>query len=265
MRKNKIREIWKAGKNPTVAWMNTPDTYVAQIMAQVGYDALLLDTQHGMAIGPDRAALWIQAVATTDTVPFVRVPWNEPFLIQYMLDAGAGGIVVPLVNNYEEAAKAGGAWVLNGSKTFTTHGRVGDVFVAMAVTDRAAGAKGISAFIIEKGTPGMTPGRKEDKIGMRASDTSEVLFENCAVPDEQLLGEENRGFVDTMQVLDASMGGFRVRGADVAVDELIELELTDLKQRYIFPCRVVWAAMRRHACSTRSKPCGSCSATALAP
>jgi 4-hydroxy-2-oxoheptanedioate aldolase len=89
--------------------MNSPDTYVAQIMAQVGYDVLLLDMQHGMAIGPDRAALWIQAVATTETVPFVRVPWNEPFLIQYMLDAGAGGIVVPLVNNYEEAAKAGAA------------------------------------------------------------------------------------------------------------------------------------------------------------
>src|SRR5439155_14347565 len=75
------------------------------------------------------------------------------------------------------AARAGACWVLNGSKTFTTHGRVGDILVAMAVTDRAAGSKGISAFIIERGTPGMTAGKKEDKLGMRASDTSEVLFE----------------------------------------------------------------------------------------
>src|SRR6266498_3329289 len=88
------------------------------------------------------------------------------------------------------AARAGDCWVLNGSKTFTTHGRVGDTMVVMAVTDRAAGTKGISAFIAEKGTPGMTPGKKEDKLGMRASDTSEVLFENCRLPADQLLGGE---------------------------------------------------------------------------
>src|SRR6478672_7087891 len=75
------------------------------------------------------------------------------------------------------AARAGACWVLNGSKQFTTHGRVGDTLVAMAVTDRAAGTKGISAFIIERGTPGLAAGKKEDKLGMRASDTSEVLFE----------------------------------------------------------------------------------------
>ena len=84
------------------------------------------------------------------------------------------------------ATRAGECWVLNGSKTFTTHGRSGDTMVTMAVTDRAAGTKGISAFIVEKGTPGMTPGKKEDKLGMRCSDTSEVLFENCRIPADQL-------------------------------------------------------------------------------
>jgi 4-hydroxy-2-oxoheptanedioate aldolase len=78
-------------------------------MANVGFDVLLLDMQHGMAIGPDRAALWLQTVSTTDTMPMVRVPWNEPFFIQWVLDAGAYGVVVPLVNSREEAAKAGGA------------------------------------------------------------------------------------------------------------------------------------------------------------
>src|SRR5690349_16439018 len=72
------------------------------------------------------------------------------------------------------AARAGDCWVLNGSKTFTTHGRIGDTMVVMAVTDRALGSKGISAFIVERGTPGMTAGKKEDKLGMRASDTGEV-------------------------------------------------------------------------------------------
>jgi len=114
------------------------------------------------------------------------------------------------------AGRAGACWVLNGSKAFTTHGRVGDVFVAMAVTDRAAGRKGISAFIIEKGTPGMTPGKKEDKLGMRASDTSEVLFESCRIPADQLLGAEGEGFVHTMQVLDAGRIGIAALAVGLA-------------------------------------------------
>jgi alkylation response protein AidB-like acyl-CoA dehydrogenase len=114
------------------------------------------------------------------------------------------------------AAKAGACWVLNGSKTFTTHGRVGDVMVVMAVTDRAAGTKGISAFVVEKGTPGMSPGKKEDKLGMRASDTSEVLFDNCRIPAEQLLGDEGQGFVNTMQVLDAGRIGIAALAVGLA-------------------------------------------------
>jgi len=100
------------------------------------------------------------------------------------------------------AVREAGGWVLNGSKTFTTHGRVGHVMVAMAVTDRTAGRHGISAFIIERGTAGMSAGRKENKLGMRASDTSEVIFADCRVAGEQLLGREGHGFVNAMQVLD---------------------------------------------------------------
>jgi len=114
------------------------------------------------------------------------------------------------------AIRAGACWVLNGSKTFTTHGRVGDVMVVMAVTNRAAGTKGISAFIVEKGTPGLAPGKKEDKLGMRASDTSEVLFENCRIPAEQLLGEEGQGFINTMQVLDAGRIGIAALSVGLA-------------------------------------------------
>jgi len=114
------------------------------------------------------------------------------------------------------ATRAGQCWVLNGSKTFTTHGRAGQVMVVMAVTNRALGTKGISAFIVEHGTPGMTPGKKEDKLGMRASDTSEVLFENCSIGADQLLGPEGQGFVNTMQVLDAGRIGIAALAVGLA-------------------------------------------------
>jgi alkylation response protein AidB-like acyl-CoA dehydrogenase len=114
------------------------------------------------------------------------------------------------------ATREGSRWVLNGSKTFTTHGRVGHTFVVMAVTDRSAGSKGISAFIIEKGTPGLTPGKKEDKLGMRASDTSEVLLDQCSVPEDQLLGPEGHGFVHAMQVLDAGRIGIAALAVGLA-------------------------------------------------
>jgi alkylation response protein AidB-like acyl-CoA dehydrogenase len=100
------------------------------------------------------------------------------------------------------AARQGGGWVLNGAKTFTTNGHYADVCVAMAVTDPEKGRHGISAFIIEKGTPGFRPGKKENKLGMRASDTSEVVFSDCRVPEETLLGKQGDGFVNSLQVLD---------------------------------------------------------------
>lgn len=115
------------------------------------------------------------------------------------------------------AVKSDGGWVLNGSKTFTTHGRVGDVLVVMAVTSpRARRGKGVSAFIVEKGTPGFSPGKKEDKLGMRASDTSEVRLENCRVPADHLLGKEGHGFIDTMQVLDAGRIGIAALAVGLA-------------------------------------------------
>jgi alkylation response protein AidB-like acyl-CoA dehydrogenase len=114
------------------------------------------------------------------------------------------------------ATRAGACWVVNGAKTFTTHGRVGDIMVVMAVTNRAAGTKGISAFIVERGTAGMTPGKKEDKLGMRASDTSEVLFDNCRIAADQLLGVEGQGFVNTMQVLDAGRIGIAALAVGLA-------------------------------------------------
>ena len=95
-----------------------------------------------------------------------------------------------------------GQWVLNGAKTFTTNAHYADVCVAMAVTDRTAAQHGISAFILEKGTPGFRVGKKENKLGLRASATGEVIFESCRLAPEQLLGQKNEGFVDSLKVLD---------------------------------------------------------------
>jgi hypothetical protein len=114
------------------------------------------------------------------------------------------------------AARDAGGWVLNGSKAFTTHGRVGDVMVAMAITDRSASRHGISAFIVERGTPGMSAGRKENKLGMRASDTSEVVFADCRVAEDHLLGREGDGFVNAMQVLDAGRIGIAALAVGLA-------------------------------------------------
>jgi len=100
------------------------------------------------------------------------------------------------------AVRDGDDWVLNGSKTFITNGRVADIAVAMAVTDRSKGKKGISAFVVERGTRGFRAGKKEDKLGVRSSDTSELVFEDCRVPGGNLLGREGHGFIDTLRILD---------------------------------------------------------------
>ena len=101
-----------------------------------------------------------------------------------------------------KAVKEGDSWVLNGAKTFTTNAHYADVCVAMATTDRAAAQHGISAFIVEKGTSGFRAGKKENKLGLRASATGEVIFEGCRLSDNHLLGQLNHGFVDSLKVLD---------------------------------------------------------------
>ncbi|HSY37192.1 MAG TPA: acyl-CoA dehydrogenase [Acidobacteriaceae bacterium] len=100
------------------------------------------------------------------------------------------------------AVRKGDKWVLNGTKTFITNGSYADTAVVIAVTDKSKGTHGLSAFVVEKGTKGFRPGKKENKLGLRASDTSELIFEDCEIPAENLLGVEGEGFVDSMRVLD---------------------------------------------------------------
>jgi alkylation response protein AidB-like acyl-CoA dehydrogenase len=114
------------------------------------------------------------------------------------------------------ATRDSGDWIITGTKQFITHGATGDVVVVMAVTNRGKGSRGISAFIVERGTPGMRAGRKENKLGMRASETSEVIFDACRVPASQLLGAEGQGFVNALQVLDAGRIGIAALAVGLA-------------------------------------------------
>ena len=96
----------------------------------------------------------------------------------------------------------GDHYILNGAKNWITHGKSGDVAVVMVRTGEKGDSKGISAIVVEKGTPGFTAGKKENKLGMRASETTEMIFDNCRVPKENLLGKEGEGFKQAMQILD---------------------------------------------------------------
>src|SRR5690242_8969489 len=111
------------------------------------------------------------------------------------------------------AVRSGDDWVINGAKSFTTNAHYADVCVGMAVTDRSAAQHGISAFIFEKGMEGFRAGKKENKLGLRASATGEVIFENCRLSADHLLGHQNEGFVDSLKVLD----GGRISIAALAI------------------------------------------------
>jgi alkylation response protein AidB-like acyl-CoA dehydrogenase len=114
------------------------------------------------------------------------------------------------------AVRDGEHWLLNGSKTFITNGRIADIAVIMAVTDKTKGKKGISAFVVERGTKGFRSGKKEDKLGVRCSDTSELIFEDCRIPSANLLGVEGMGFVDTLRILDRGRIGIAAFSLGIA-------------------------------------------------
>jgi alkylation response protein AidB-like acyl-CoA dehydrogenase len=130
-----------------------------------------------------------------------------------LTEAGSGSDAAALRTT---AVRDGDAWVLTGAKAFITHGASADVLVVMAVTDRTKGAKGISAFVVERGTPGLVAGKKEDKLGMRASETVEVILDRCRVPADHLIGGEGQGFIQTLQVLDAGRIGIAALAVGLA-------------------------------------------------
>lgn len=114
------------------------------------------------------------------------------------------------------AEKVQGGYVLNGTKQFITNGGEAEIYTVIALTDKAKGARGASAFLIEKGTPGFSFGKKEKKMGIRASATRELVFQNCFVPEENLIGKPGMGFIMTMKLLDRSRPGVGAQALGIA-------------------------------------------------
>ena len=149
-----------------------------------------LCTNHVFACGDDRQRkAYVPRLATGEWIG----AWS---LTEPTAGSDAGG------TRTTARSDGDGGWILNGSKTFTTHGSVADLTVVFAVTDPTLGKKGISAFAIEKGTPGFRSGKKENKMGLRASDTAEVVMDDCRLPASALVGLRGEGFVDAMKILD---------------------------------------------------------------
>ena len=131
------------------------------------------------------------------------------------------------------AVRTDGGWILNGEKSFCTHGIRADVYVILAITDPAAGSHGMSAFVVEKGSKGLHPGKKEDKLGCRACETASLNLDNLFVPAENLLGEEGEGFIAALEILD----GGRVAIAAIALgiaQHALDVSLAYSKEREQF-------------------------------
>lgn len=163
-----------------------------------------LCTNHILKFGTEaQKQRWLPRLATGEAIG----AWS-------LTEPGAGS---DAAGTRTRAEKVDGGWVLNGAKTFTTHGAVGDVCVAFAVTDpEGPRHHNISAFVVEKGAKGFRAGKKENKLGTRASDTSEVVFEDCFVPDDQLMGERGDGFIQALTILDGGRISIAALGLGIA-------------------------------------------------
>jgi hypothetical protein len=180
---------------------------IAQVDPSVGLSVAAhnsLATNHILKFGSEsQRQRWLPDLATGRKIG----AWS-------LTEPGAGS---DAAGTRSRARKVDGGWVLEGAKTFTTHGSVGDVCVVFAVTDPDGPRHhNIGAFVLERGMPGFRPGKKENKLGCRASDTSEVVMEGCRVPDDNLLGDPGAGFIQALQVLDGGRISIAALGLGIA-------------------------------------------------
>jgi alkylation response protein AidB-like acyl-CoA dehydrogenase len=230
MIRDTIREFAEKNIRPVIMEYDESQKFPMEIMqklGELGFMGILVPEEYGGAgLGYIEYALIIEELAKVDPSVALSVAahnglctnhinlfGNEQQKKKYLPDLasgrkiGAWGLTEAVSGSdaaglKSYAVKDGDFWILNGSKQFTTHGTVGETYVVMAITNKEAGKKGISAFILEKGFEGLIIGKKENKLGMRASDTTQLAFENCKVPKENLLGQEGMGFINSMQVLE---------------------------------------------------------------
>ena len=225
-----VREFAETEIAPTVMQYDESQEFPREIMHKVGELGLLgilfPEEYGGAGLGYIEYAMIVEELSRVDGSIGISVAAHNGLCGNHIYMAGTEAqkqkFLVPLASGAwlggwsltepTAGSDAGGTrttarqdgdyWILNGSKTFTTHGSVGQVVVVFAVTDRDQGKRGISAFVIEHGHPGFHKGKKENKMGLRASDTSEVVMEDCRVPADQMLGQRGQGFIDAMKILD---------------------------------------------------------------
>jgi alkylation response protein AidB-like acyl-CoA dehydrogenase len=165
---------------------------ISQVCSSIGLSVAAhnsLCTGHILAFGnEEQKKRWLPKLATAEWIG----AWG---LTETGTGSDAGGM-------HTTAVRDGGDWILNGSKNFITHAISGDVAVVIVRTGEKGDSHGMTAFVVEKGTPGFSSGKKENKLGMRASETGGLFFDNCRIPDENRLGEVGDGFIQSMKILD---------------------------------------------------------------
>ncbi|WP_422083961.1 acyl-CoA dehydrogenase family protein [Ulvibacterium sp.] len=148
-----------------------------------------LCTNHILCFGnEEQKQRWLPRLATAEWIG----AWG---LTEHNTGSDAAGMATTAVKDKD-------SWILNGAKNFITHGKSGDIAVVVARTGEKGDSQGMTAFVVEKGTPGFSSGKKENKLGMRASETAELIFDNCVISDDNRLGEVGAGFVQSMKILD---------------------------------------------------------------
>ena len=179
-----------------------------------------LCTNHILSFGnEEQKKKWIPKLASGEHIG----AWG---LTEHNTGSDAGGMNTT-------AVKDGNEWVINGAKNFITHGKSGDVAVVIVRTGEKGDSRGMTAFVIEKGTPGFTSGKKENKLGMRASETAELIFDNCRIPDENRLGAVGEGFIQSMKILDG--GRISIGALSLGISKgAYEASLKYAKERHQF-------------------------------
>ncbi len=249
-----VREFAETAIGPHVRDWDEQQAFPDSILAQMGELGLLgvmvPEELGGAALGPLELATVIEELARVDPSVALAAAAHNGLCIGHLLVAadeeqrqrylpklatgewiGCWGLTEPQAGSDAAGTQtrahwsdSAGTWQINGSKTFNTNGSRSQVAVIHAVTDPDKGNKGISAFVVERGTAGFSVGRKEDKLGMRASDTVELLLEDCEVPAENLVGRRDLGFVDALKVLDGgriSIGALAVGIAQGAMEAAV--------------------------------------------
>lgn len=179
-----------------------------------------LCTNHILSFGNEaQKKKWIPKLASGEHIG----AWG---LTEHNTGSDAGGMNTT-------AVKDGNEWVINGAKNFITHGKSGDVAVVIVRTGEKGDSRGMTAFVIEKGTPGFTSGKKENKLGMRASETAELIFDNCRIPNENRLGAVGEGFIQSMKILDG--GRISIGALSLGISKgAYEASLKYAKERHQF-------------------------------